>query len=99
MIATLRFVCTHISHWITNCLNPTQTPHDILCQREGVIIQFKNLCLMYGHENLHAFLLKNVYHQLGSDTFNLITENRGCSWIIPKYVMEEMCEVSCETVY
>ena len=54
---------------------------------------------MYGYENLHVFLLKNIYHQLGSDTFHLITENRVCSWIIPDHVMEKMCEVSCEIVY
>ena len=97
MIATLRFVCTHISHWISHCYNltqtRTQTPHDILTQREGVIIQFRNLCLTYGHENLHLFLLKNIYHQLGSDTLHLITENRVCSWIIPEHVMQEMCAV------
>ena len=51
---------------------------------------FRDICLMQGYEDLHVFLLKNIYHQLGSDTLHLITNNDTCCWIIPEDVMEKI---------
>ncbi|KAI6655769.1 E3 ubiquitin-protein ligase [Oopsacas minuta] len=97
MIATLRYICIHISHWIIECfklktLLDSQLPGYIVAERRRLIFNFKNICLMHGNENLHVFLLKNIYHQLGSDTLHLITNNRDCSWIIPENVIERMME-------
>ena len=99
-IATLRFICMHISAWIIECFDllktgsDTQIPDHILRERKRLIISFQDICLMDGYEYLHVLLLKNIYHQLGSDTLHLITENLVCSWIIPQHVMQEMAEVS-----
>ena len=98
-IATLRFICMHISNWIIECFDllktgsDTKIPDHIKKERHRLIISFQDICLMDGYEDLHVLLLKNIYHQLGSDTLHLITENRECSWIIPEHVMQEMAEV------
>ena len=55
---------------------------------------FRDICLMQGYEDLHVFLLKNIYHQLGSDTQTIITNHCFCSWIIPEFMVEKMKEVS-----
>ena len=89
----------HISNWIIECFDllktgsDAQIPDHILREKQRLIISFKDICLMEGYEDLHVLLLKNIYHQLGSDTLHLITENRVCSWIIPEHVMHEMAEV------
>ena len=108
-IATLRFICMHISNWIIECFDLLKTGSDtqisdhILREKKRMIISFQDICLMDGFEYLHVLLLKNIYHQLGSDTLHLITENRDCSWIIPEHVMKEMAEVwvveNCESLY
>ena len=54
---------------------------------------FKDICLMEGNEYLHTFLLKNLYHQLGSDTLHIITNCIECRWIIPEHVMDELSQV------
>ena len=98
-IATLRFICIHISHWIIECYDllrtqsNTQLPDHTLRERQRLINEFRDICLMQGYEDLHVFLLKNIYHQLGSDTLHLITNNDNCSWIIPEDVMEKITEV------
>ena len=89
----------HISNWIIECFDllktgpDAQIPGHTLREKQRLIISFKDICLMEGYEDLHVLLLKNIYHQLGSDTLHLITENRACSWIIPEHVMQEMAEV------
>ena len=99
-IATLRFICIHISHWIIECYDllrtqsNTQLPDHTLRERQRLINVFRDICLMQGYEDLHVFLLKNIYHQLGSDTLHLITNNDTCSWIIPEDVMEKITEVA-----
>ena len=105
-IATLRFICIHISHWIIECYDllrtqsNTQLPDHTLRERQRLINEFRDICLMQGYEDLHVFLLKNIYHQLGSDTLHLITNNDTCSWIIPEDVMEKMVEVLvCVTLH
>ena len=95
-IATLRFICIHMSHWVIECNDlgtPSYTPNHILRERQRFIIIFKNICLKHGYEDLHIFLLKNIYHHLGNDTLQLITGNRTCSWVIPDLVRERMAEV------
>ena len=32
--------------------------------------------------NLHIFLLKQIYHNLGSDSLNMI-DNSNCKWLLP----------------
>ena len=99
-IATLRFICIHISQWIIECYDllstqpNTQLPDHTVRERRRLINEFRDICLMEGYEDLHVFLLKNIYHQLGSDTLHLITTNKNCSWMIPEHVMEKITEVS-----
>lgn len=95
-IATLRFLCIHISQCIietyqfnTNTSNQLQLPNN--CVR--LIQMFKDICLLEGYEYLHTFLLKNMYHQLGSDTLHIITNCNECRWIIPEHVMDEISQV------
>ena len=98
-IATLRFICTHISHWIIECYellrtqSNTQLPDHIVRERQRLINEFRDICLMQGHEDLHVFLLKNIYHLLGSDTLHILTANQKDSWMIPEHVMEKITEV------
>ena len=100
-IATLRFICIHISHWIIECHDflrtQSATSDYTLRERQRLIFSFKDICLMQGYEDFHLFLLKNIYHQLGSDTLQLITASRTCSWIIPVQVMEKMVEVQYQS--
>ena len=98
-IATLRFICIHISQWIIECYDllstqpNTQLPDHTVRERRRLINEFRDICLMERYEDLHVFLLKNIYHQLGSDTLHLISTNKFCSWMIPEHVMEKITEV------
>ena len=98
-IATLRFICIHISQWIIECYDflstqpNTQLPDHTVRERRRLINEFRDICLMQGYEDLHVFLLKNIYHQLGSDTLHLIITCHACSWIIPEVVIKKMAEV------
>ena len=98
-IATLRFLCIYTSQWILECygLVEAQTARELLdpikIERMRLVSDFKNICLLQGFEDLHIFLLKNIYHQLGSDTIHLITKNQECLWILPESVREQMNEV------
>ena len=58
-----------------------------------LISSFKDMCELEGNENLHLLLLKNIYHQLGSETLFLITDNDRCPWIIPETIMKSISEV------
>ncbi|KAI6652351.1 E3 ubiquitin-protein ligase [Oopsacas minuta] len=98
-IATLRFMCMHTSHWIIECYDLLST-HDniqlqnyVLVERLRLINMFKDICLLEGYEDLHIFLLKNIYHQLGSDTLHVITRCSECVWIIPEHVMHKMSQL------
>ncbi|KAI6655773.1 E3 ubiquitin-protein ligase [Oopsacas minuta] len=97
-IGTLRFISVHISNWIIDCYNLLRTqldtqPPNYFTERDRLITDFKDMCRLEGNEYLHLFLLKNIYHQLGSDTLQLITKNDKCSWIIPDDVMDIITEV------
>ncbi|KAI6647030.1 E3 ubiquitin-protein ligase [Oopsacas minuta] len=96
-IATLRFICLHISRWIIECFDllntHPDTPHDIFRDEQRLITIFQDICLMDGFEDLHTLLLKNIYHQLGSDTLNILTKNPACSWVVPNRVREKIAEL------
>ena len=104
-IATLRFICTHISHWIIECYDllrtqsNTQLPDHIVRERQRLINEFRDICLMQGYEDLHVFLLKNIYHLLGSDTLSIIPTNCHCSWVIPEQVMEKLVQVRSQHLF
>ena len=99
-ISTLRFICIHVSDWIVELNGLIRTdaipelPDTIIRSRQKVISEFKNLCLLNGFEDLHMFLLKNIFHQLGSDTINLIKKSTRISWILPDRIKERIEEVA-----
>ena len=93
-IATLRFICVHITKWSIECFDllntglEPQTSEIILAERRALIARFKRICLMEGHNDVRVFLFKNIYHQLGSDTINILRSNNKCSWILPDCAVE-----------
>ena len=96
MIATLRFICIHISHWIIDSYNLLSIQSDQKFpdqETKKLISGFKDMCELEGNENLHLLLLKNIYHQLGSETLYMITNNTKCSWIIPEMILNAISEV------
>ena len=84
-IVNLRFVCRHLSHWLIECYGLRQMDRRISNQtmkkRHELIFCLHKLCLKPGYEALHLFLLKNIYHELGTDALQLIISNK-ISWIL-----------------
>ena len=97
-IATQRFICIYISHWIIECYDLLRTdsnsklPDELLKDRQRIIDEFRDICLMEGYEDLHVFLLKNIYHDIGNETLDIISHG-NCSWILPDHVMEIISQV------
>ena len=86
-IATLRFICVHITKWSIECLDLLKTglelPEDNLTARRTLIARFEGILSTGAHNDVRVFLFKNLYHQLGSDTINILRSNNICSWILP----------------
>ena len=84
-IVNLRFVCRHLSHWLIEYYGLRQMDRQLSNQtmkkRSELITDLHNLCLKPGYEALHLFLLKNIYHELGTDALQLIISN-NISWIL-----------------
>ena len=93
-IATLRFICVHITKWNIECFDLLNTgleprlPEGNLKERRTLIARFKIICSTGGHNDVRVFLFKNLYHQLGSDTISILRSNNMCSWILPDCAIE-----------
>ena len=93
-IATLRFICVHITKWSIECFDLLRTgsepqiPNATLAKRQTLIDKFKTISSMDGQNDTRVFLFKNMYHQLGSDTINILRSNNACSWMLPDCAVE-----------
>ena len=93
-IATLRFICVHITKWSIECFDLQRTESEpqisnaTLEKRRASIARFKMICQMDGQNDTRVFLFKNMYHQLGSDTVNILRSNNACSWMLPDCAIE-----------
>ena len=93
-IATLRFICVHITKWSIECFDLLKTRSEpqlsdaTLAKRQVLIARFKIICSMDGQNDTRVFLFKNMYHQLGSDTINILKSNNECSWMLPDCAVE-----------
>ena len=92
-IANLKSVCIHISHWLIMEEMELQLSNSTVKDKYfNWIKEFNGICRKPGYESLHLFFLKNLYHQLGTDTQYMIV-NKKIPWTLIYFKLEDVVKV------
>ena len=79
-IANFKFVCKYLSSWLIQHSSFMLRKMELQLPKERqyylqCIYNLNRICMEPGYETLRMFFLKNIYHQLGTDTLHFITSN------------------------